>query len=229
MGQTSHASLASSFSVCWRTYTYRCSTCGRSACGHEVWRLAVDVACRACGSEAQILPIKESARPDPLETYGAPKYMQELCFRGFTSCPVSILRFSSVYGPRLRLNDGEATIIARIAGWLSAGQRPRLLEDGRQIRDWVFVGDVVAAIQARLAQAVAPAVITLSGVPTTLVEACGIIADALGVDCPPEVVGGYRPGDMRHCLGDPAALRALLCRDPLAFKDGAPMAFGRTA
>jgi dTDP-L-rhamnose 4-epimerase len=155
--------------------------------------------------------------------------MQELCFRGFTSCPVSILRFSSVYGPRLRLNDGEATIIARIAGWLSAGQRPRLLEDGRQIRDWVFVGDVVAAIQARLAQAVAPAVITLSGVPTTLVEACGIIADALGVDCPPEVVGGYRPGDMRHCLGDPAALRALLCRDPLAFKDGAPMAFGRTA
>ncbi len=58
--------------------------------------------------------------PDPLETYGASKYMQELCFRGSTACPVSILRFSSVYGSRLRLDDGEATIIARIAG-LGAG------------------------------------------------------------------------------------------------------------
>ena len=88
----------------------------------------------------------------------------------------------------------------------------------------------MAAIQARLARAEAPAVINVcSGVPTTLVEACESIADALGVDCPPKVVGGYRPGDMRHCLGDPSALRALLGREPLAFKDGVRMAFGLTA
>jgi len=225
--------LASSFSVYGANYTYRCTRCGRELAGSrrtsdlEAGRF--DVTCRACGAEAEILPINESARPDPLETYGASKYMQELCFRGFTSCSVSILRFSSVYGPRLRLDDGEATIIARIAGWLSTGARPRLFEDGRQIRDWVFVDDVVAAIQARLARMEAPAVINVcSGVPTTLVEACESIADALGVDCPPQVVGGYRPGDMRHCLGDPSALRALLGREPLAFKDGVRMAFGLT-
>jgi dTDP-L-rhamnose 4-epimerase len=226
--------LASSFSVYGANYTYRCTRCGRELDGSrrtsdlEAGRF--DVTCGACGTEAEILPIKESARPDPLEIYGASKYMQELCFRGFTSCSVSILRFSSVYGPRLRLDDGEATIIARIAGWVSAGERPRLFEDGRQIRDWVFVGDVVAAVQALLAGAEAPSVINVcSGAPTTLVEACGSITDALGVDCPPEVVGGYRPGDMRHCLGDPSALRALLGREPLAFKDGVRMAFGLTA
>jgi dTDP-L-rhamnose 4-epimerase len=185
------------------------------------------VACRTCGAEAEILPIRAEARPDPLETYGASKYMQELCFKGFTTCPVSILRFSSVYGPRLRLDDGEATVIARIAGWIRAGERPRLFEDGRQIRDWVFVGDVVAAVQAVLTGAPAsPVTNVCSGMPTRLAEACELIADAVGADCSPEIVGGYRPGDMRHCLGDPSALRALLGRDLLAFKDGVRMTFG---
>jgi dTDP-L-rhamnose 4-epimerase len=222
--------LASSFSVYGANYPYRCTRCGREQDGS---RRASDldaghfeVNCRACGAEAVITPIKEGARPDPLETYGASKYMQELCFRGFTACPVSILRFSSVYGPRLRLDDGEATIIARIAGWVKAGERPRLFEDGRQIRDWVFVGDVVAAVQALLAGVEAgPVTNVCSGMPTRLVEACELIADAVGADCPPEIVGGYRPGDMRHCLGDPSAVRALLGREPLAFKDGVRMTF----
>ena len=41
-----------------------------------------------------------------------------------------------------------------------------------------------------------------------------------------EVEGGYRPGDMRHCLGDPGPLTELLGRAPLTFAEGAPLAFG---
>lgn len=233
-GRLRRVVLASSFSVYGANYTYRCTQCGREGDGA---RHALDldsgrfeVRCRACGADAEIQSVTETARPDPLEIYGASKYMQELCFRGFTACPVSILRFSSVYGPRLRLDDGEATIIARIAGWVRASKRPKLFEDGRQIRDWVFVGDVVAAILAILEGAEAgPVTNVCSGVPTRLVEACERIAEAFGVDCPPEIVGGYRTGDVRHCLGDPSALRALLGRDPLGFKDGVGMAFGQPA
>ena len=223
--------LASSFSVYGAGYTYRCPRCGgqrdgaRHAADLEAGRF--EVSCAVCAVEAEITPITESARPEPLETYGASKYLQELCFRGFVSGAVSILRCSSVYGPRLRLDDGEATIIARIAGWVRSGRRPPLLEDGRQIRDWVYVGDVVAAMLALVAGATAPAVMNVcSGVPTRLTEACEGIAETLGVDCPPEIVGGFRPGDMRHCLGDPTLLRTLLGRDPLAFKDGVRLAFG---
>ena len=132
--------------------------------------------------------------------------MQELCFKGFETCPVNILRFSSVYGPRLRLYGGEATIIAQIAGWIQSGQSPRLFEDGRQMRDWVYVGDVVAAITRLLNGTEAPTLINVcSGVGTPLGEACEAIASAYGVHCDPELVGSFRAGDMRHCLGDAMA------------------------
>jgi dTDP-L-rhamnose 4-epimerase len=223
--------LASSFSVYGANYTYRCPVCnaqnggGRRA--HDLEAGRFEVLCAPCGVPAEILPIDVTAAPSPLETYGASKYMQELCFRGFTRCPVSILRFSSVYGSRLRLDDGEGTIIARIIAWIRAGRRPQLFEDGRQIRDWVFVGDVVAAVCSALEQTDTPQVVNVcSGLPTRLLEACERVAQILGVDCPADVVGGYRPGDMRHCLGDASPLQHLLGRPPMAFKEGIELTLG---
>jgi dTDP-L-rhamnose 4-epimerase len=222
--------LASSFSVYGSNYRYKCETCGaernaeRSLANLEAQRY--EVLCNQCGAEAGIVPIDENATPNPLEPYGASKYMQELCFRGFTAAPVRVMRFSSVYGPRLRLDDGEATIIAKMAGWIASGRRPALFEDGRQIRDWVYVGDVVATTLALLDNPSPPSLVNVcTGVPTTLADACTLIADTLGVDCPPEVVGGFRVGDMRHCLGDATVLRGLLGRDPLDLNRGVPLAF----
>ncbi len=223
--------LISSFSVYGDNYSYRCPACGTETTAQrhlpDLDAGRFEVACPKCAGPAEIIPITPAAAPSPLELYGASKYMQELCFRGFGRCPVRILRLSSVYGPRLRLDDGEATIIARIAGWISAGIRPRLFEDGQQIRDWVHVGDVVETVVASLdGDASLPVVNVCSGVPTTLRVACEAIATAVGVHCVPEIVGGYRPGDMRHCLGDPSGLRALIGRDPIPFRHGARSAFG---
>lgn len=222
--------LASSFSIYGSNYTYRCTACGHLGSGaraaEDLERGHFEVVCGSCGGATEVLPITESASPSPLETYGASKYMQELCFRGFSAAPVTILRFSSVYGTRLRLDDGEATIIAKLAGWIRAGKRPSLFEDGRQIRDWVYVGDIVDAVEALSKPGDHPSVVNVcSGVPTTLVGACDAIANATGVACAPEVVGGFRPGDMRHCLGDPSTLRRLIGRDPIPFTEGARRAF----
>ncbi|MFO0569277.1 MAG: NAD-dependent epimerase/dehydratase family protein [Polyangiaceae bacterium] len=229
-----HTILCSSFSVYGSNYRYRCRACGSERNGDRLESDLVagrfEVACTKCGGQADVIPIDESTTPNPLETYGSSKYMQELCFRGFDAGQVTILRFSSVYGARLRLDDGEATIIAKIAGWIRNGVRPRLLEDGRQLRDWVLVSDVVDVVRQLLAGAAAPPVINVcSGVPTTLVEACEAIARALGRDCPPDIVGGHRKGDMRHCLGNPSTVRSLLGRDPVPFLTGAGLAFAPDA
>ena len=225
---------ASSFSVYGSNYTYSCPDCGAERDGlrrdEDMAAGRFEVLCRACGAAARIVPITERATPNPLETYGASKYMQELCYRGVLKTPLTILRFSSVYGDRLRLDDGEATIIAKIAGWIRDGVRPRLLEDGRQIRDWVHVDDIVAAVQALATRRPRPPHVNVcTGVPATLAEACTSIAAAMGKDCPPEIVGGFRPGDMRHCLGDATTITRLLGRPPVPLGDGIRRAFSTRA
>jgi dTDP-L-rhamnose 4-epimerase len=226
--------LGSSFSIYGSNYAYRCSVCGSVSNGarknEDLERGKFEVLCARCGGESAIQPVDESTAPSPLEIYGASKYMQELCFRGFEHCPVHILRFSSVYGKRLRLYDGEATIIAKLAGWIRNGRRPRLLEDGRQIRDWVYVGDIVATI-LKLVETQPPAVLinVCSGKPTRLGEACRHIARAMGTQCEPEIIGGYRTGDMRHCLGDCTSLRKLIGRIPITLDEGAELAFAETS
>lgn len=222
--------LISSFSVYGSNYTFQCVKCGaRTAATRDPEDLAAgrfEVVCGACGGECSVLPIGVDARPDPLETYGASKYMQELCLRGFQGCPVTILRLSSVYGDRLRLDDGEATIIAKLAGWIRAGERPVLFEDGAQLRDWVFVQDVVDTIEKALDRQDAPNLLNVcSGVGTSLVEACATVGEVYGKACAPRVVGGFRPGDMRHCLGDAGPLSRFLGRPPVTFQDAAGLAF----
>jgi len=217
---------ASSFSVYGANYSYRCSACDRHCRAErrpeDLQSGRFEVRCPTCGEDATIVPIDTSAPASPLETYGASKYMQELCYAGFDHCPVTILRFSSVYGARLRLDDGEATIIARLAGWIKAGIAPELFEDGEQIRDWVYVGDLVEAVRRLAAGAPAPAVVNVcTGVPVTLRQACVHLGAALGKPCTPRVKGGFRNGDMRHCLGDPAVFRALIGRDPVSLESGA--------
>jgi|GEM_PF-1925226 len=221
--------LISSFSIYGAGYRYYCP-----ACGHEqgaarlpaaLGAARFEVACESCGRDCSVLPIREDARPDPLETYGASKYMQELALRGLDPAVLAILRLSSVYGPRLRLEDGEATIIAKLAGWIQAGHSPSLFEDGEQLRDWVWVGDVVDAVLALLDGRGAPVTNVCSGQGTSLRQACQVLAGILGRNCAPRIVGGFRPGDMRHCLGDPTRLTELLGRPPLSFAAGARLAF----
>jgi len=222
--------LASSFSVYGSSYRYRCATCGETRGGErgeaDLAAGRYEVYCLRCGGVATVLPLDETAVPNPLEVYGSSKYMQELCFRGFQQAPVHILRQSSVYGTRLRLDDGEATIIAKIAGWISSGAPIRLFEDGGQIRDWVHVDDSVAAALALIERAAGPPVVNVcTGAATTLLEACEATGEAMDRVADVEVVGGHRSGDMRHCLGDPAVLTELIGRAPISFRSGAKGAF----
>lgn len=225
-----HFILASSFSVYGAGYRFRCPECDteRNATRtvENLRSNRFDVFCERCKSACSILPITEGSNASPLEVYGASKYMQELCLTGFDHCNVTILRFSSVYGNRLRLDDGEATIIAKLAGWIRNGIQPTLFEDGQQMRDWVYVGDIVAAVESIVNGAQTERILNVcSGVGTSLITACSVLSEVFGVQCNPKIEGGYRPGDMRHCIGNTDRMRALLGRAPTPFSLGCRMAF----
>jgi dTDP-L-rhamnose 4-epimerase len=161
----------------------------------------------------------------PLEPYAASKLAQELALGDLPH--VSILRFSSVYGSGMRTSDSEATIAAKIAGWISREEPPRIFEDGLQTRDFVHVSDITATIAAILGGKPHPSTLNVcSGTPVTLLDACAAIASAMGKSVQPLVTGEKRAGDMRHCRGDASQLEALLERPSTPFAEGAREAFG---
>jgi UDP-glucose 4-epimerase len=100
--------------------------------------------------EGQQLPLGEDAPIAPMSAYGQSKFAAEgyvsLYERLYGLSGVS-LRLGNVYGPR---QDplGEAGVIAIFCGLLKEGGRPTVYGDGTQTRDYIYVGDVVAAILA---------------------------------------------------------------------------------
>ena len=96
------------------------------------------------------LPLAEDAPAEPLAPYGQSKFAAEgyvaLYERLYGLSGVS-LRLGNVYGPR---QDplGEAGVVAIFCGRLRAGERPTVFGDGRQTRDYIYVGDVVEGLLA---------------------------------------------------------------------------------
>jgi dTDP-L-rhamnose 4-epimerase len=110
---------------------------------------------------------------------------------------------------------------------LTRGEAPRVLEDGRQRRDFVHVTDVAAAnllaLEAACGRAgtgTLEAVNVCSGEPHTVGELATTLAEVMGGPAP-VVVGGARAADVRHVVADPAKARELLgFRAATSFEDG---------
>jgi UDP-glucose 4-epimerase len=95
-------------------------------------------------------PAAESAARRPLAPYGTSKLAGEEYLatynRLYGTKHVS-LRYGNIYGPR-QDPHGEAGVVAIFMRLLAEGGVPRIFGDGKQTRDYVFVGDVVTATLA---------------------------------------------------------------------------------
>jgi UDP-glucose 4-epimerase len=103
--------------------------------------------------DAEVIPSPETIEPLPEAPYGQSKFCAERyigLFGRLYDLRGATVRLGNVYGPR---QDplGEAGVIAIFCGKLERGERPTIYGNGRQTRDYVYVGDVVAALQAVLA------------------------------------------------------------------------------
>jgi UDP-glucose 4-epimerase len=156
--------------------------------------------------EGKELPLDESAPVAPLSAYGQSKFAAEgylaLHERLYDLSGVS-LRLGNVYGPR---QDplGEAGVIAIFCGRLEAGGRPTVFGDGKQTRDYIYVGDVVAAaLAAAESEATGPINIG-SGVETDVLELAARLAELGGAeDFEPELAPP-RAGEVQRISLDPA-------------------------
>ncbi|HLJ67318.1 MAG TPA: NAD-dependent epimerase/dehydratase family protein [Chloroflexota bacterium] len=90
------------------------------------------------------LPMRETARPQPVSPYGVTKLAAEhLChlYRVNHGLPTVSLRYFTVYGPRQRPDMGIHKFIHAIL----SGKSITVYGDGRQSRDFTYVTDIVEA------------------------------------------------------------------------------------
>ena len=166
--------------------------------------------------EVDSYPIVETAPTHPVCPYGVSKLSGEhylFYYRRVFGLPYVALRYANVYGPR-QDPHGEAGVVAIFAGRLLAGEPCTVNGDGRQTRDYVFVGDVVRANLAALRGDFCGAVNIGTGVETNVNDLYEIIKDHAGgpgraVHAPP------RDGELRRSVLSVALAEAVLRWKPL--------------
>ena len=139
--------------------------------------------------------------PRPANVYAATKLAQEHLLAAWTSAfetPLSVLRLQNVYGPGQSLGNPYTGVLTFFATRALAGETLDVYEDGRIIRDFVHVLDVVDALVRAVEQppSVSRTLDIGSGEPTTVLDAARAIAAAAGAP-DPEVSGRFRDGDVR--------------------------------
>jgi UDP-glucose 4-epimerase len=159
-------------------------------------------------------PAPEDHARLPLAPYGTSKLAGEEYLatynRLYGTSHVS-LRYGNVYGPR-QDPHGEAGVVAIFMNLLREGGTPKIFGDGRQTRDYVYVGDVVAATLAAVENT--GGVFNVgTGRETSVLDLYARIQRASGVRREPEFAPP-RAGELQRSVLDPSLAKRDLGWEP---------------
>lgn len=173
--------------------------------------------------EGQQLPLDEATAIAPLSAYGQSKYAAEgylALYERLYGVSGMALRLGNVYGPR---QDplGEAGVIAIFCGLLRAGERPTVFGDGTQTRDYIYVGDVVAAALAAADSAATGAVNIGTGREASVLELARMLGRLGGADGFEPEFAPPRAGEVQRISLDASRAEAELgWRPTTSLEDG---------
>jgi UDP-glucose 4-epimerase len=166
--------------------------------------------------DVDLIPTPETVAPKPMAAYGQSKQCAEqYCawatrLYGFQTVTV---RYGNVYGPR-QDPAGEAGVIAIFCGRAVTGETPTIFGDGTQTRDYIYVGDVVAANLLAAAHPAAHGEYNIgTQVEASLLQVVDALREALPEGTPFEpAFGDARLGELQR-----SALDATRAREELGF------------
>jgi dTDP-L-rhamnose 4-epimerase len=196
---------------------YRCPEHGEqtpdmraeSSLSKSQWELS----CPVCGGALELMQTPERIS-NPQNAYGMSKYAQEMLAINLGrryGVPTVALRYSIVQGPRQSVYNAYSGACRIFCLQYMLGGAPVLYEDGRAVRDYVNIHDVVAANELALtAEGAVNRVLNVGGgTPYTTEEFAHVVRKHFGSDEAPLITGEYRFGDTRHIISDIEALRGL--------------------
>jgi UDP-glucose 4-epimerase len=172
--------------------------------------------------EQEMFPAPESHVTNPASPYGVSKRAGELYLSYYSQAfglPYIALRYANIYGPR-QSTKGEAGVVAIFLSLLLQGKTPVINGDGLQTRDYVYVGDVVAANVAALDSSFVGPINIGTGVETDVVSIFKHLRHAVG--SPSEARHGpAKTGEQRRsCLDTRRAAEVLGWRPEVSLAEG---------
>jgi nucleoside-diphosphate-sugar epimerase len=175
--------------------------------------------------DTAVLPKREDMRPNPLSPYALQKLIGEQYLQLFTrlyGLETVTTRYFNVFGPRQQPGSPYSGVISLFIDALAKDQAPTILGDGKQTRDFTYVGDVVQGVlRACEAPGVSGEVVNLAnGGRISLLDLVKTLHVVMKKDVAP-TFGPARPGDVRDSQADNFKARKLLDYEPtVSFEEG---------
>ncbi|HET6666192.1 MAG TPA: NAD-dependent epimerase/dehydratase family protein [Intrasporangium sp.] len=182
-----------------------------------------ELPCPTCGGELELQRTPEQVS-NPQNAYGISKFGEEQVAVNLGrryDIPTVALRYSIVQGPRQSVYNAYSGACRIFCLHYLLGSAPVAYEDGRAIRDYINIHDVVDANELVLTddRAIGRVFNVGGGVGHTTLEFAEIVREHYGSDLPARVSGEYRFGDTRHIISDIEALAGLGWRPSRTPKD----------
>mgnify|MGYP001239272849 CR=1 FL=1 len=172
------------------------------------------IVCTTCGALCDPVPTPESAEFRPASIYASTKAMQEWLLTQTVdrlAKSLRIMRYQNVYGPGQSLHNPYTGVLSIFARKIADGEQLDIFEDGKMLRDFVYIDDVV---ELTIAIAHSPKAGRVTNVGTGQASDMLDVMDALGaafdrkVDY--HVSGNFRFGDVRNAFADIGLLESTL-------------------
>ena len=138
--------------------------------------------------EQDFFPADEEHPVRPLSPYGITKLVTEKYlsyYKEVYGIDHVVLRYANVYGPRQNPH-GEAGVVAIFAKKMLQGEQPIINGDGKQTRDYTYVGDVVRANVVALKYPGSDVFNVGTGIETDVTQLFRILRGLLNSTCPEE-------------------------------------------
>jgi dTDP-L-rhamnose 4-epimerase len=156
----------------------------------------------------------------PISVYGVTKLAQEQILRIWSisnQVECVILRLQNVYGEGQSLINSYTGILSLFCKIAKNGGQIPLYEDGKMIRDFIYVTDVVSALVASLGIELSKGedlVLDIgTGIPLTIEDVALKISHTYGAPAP-KITGQFRIGDVRHAFCDNSKATQILDWSP---------------
>ncbi|MBV9819803.1 MAG: NAD-dependent epimerase/dehydratase family protein [Solirubrobacterales bacterium] len=152
--------------------------------------------------------ITEAATLEPMTPYGSTKAAGEMLMSAYTASyglRCACLRLTNVYGLGMQAKD---SIVARLMRCIRLGTTFEIYGDGTQVRDYVHVLDVVAAMHlALVSDAWSGPMVIGSGSSLSVLEVIDAVREVSGADIDVRH-GPAKPGEMPAVIVEPARAHA---------------------